>query len=193
MADMEVPSSPEARAGPKYKELTDQQRMKVFHWLSGKSQDWELYHGAIAEVAAEYGVARSTIWRLWQNAMKARVDGLRMSPAVLSKKKARGRKPIYEKDKISQHVRDVPLNNRKTMRGLAAGLGVSLTTVFRWTHDKEPSLKMHGSAIKPTLTEDNKVQRALFALEHRGAHGKYLDMYDRVHVDEHQCAGSLFP
>ena len=53
MADMNTNLAPAGRAGPKYKDLSDAQSLKVLHMLQRRSQNWSLYHGAIAKVAAE--------------------------------------------------------------------------------------------------------------------------------------------
>lgn len=127
---------------------------------------------------------RSTIQRLWARAKKAHADGLSMSPAVRSNKNQRGRHPIYDKDQIREHARLVPLQRRKSYRSLAANLGISHVTVFRYTRGPSGIFKKHTSAIKPALTDDNKLQRVMFALGHVGGNGRYEEMYDRVYVDE---------
>ena len=63
-------------------------------------------------------------------------------------------------------------------------IGVSKTTVQRWIVDS--TIRVHCNSLKPVLTEENKVARLIMALESRDPNdpSKFLDMMDRVHVDE---------
>jgi hypothetical protein len=183
-ADM-VPQTPLAiQAHANRAQLTDEERVKVYHLLQGWSIDWVLKDGAMSHVARLMGVHRSTIKRIWDHAKKAHADGLDVSPAVHSQKHARGRNPLYDRAELNAHMLAIPLRSRKTSRSLAAQLGVSKGMVHHLTKGDQPLVRAHTSSIKPSLTDDNKVQRCIFAMEHKGADGKFVDMFDRVHVDE---------
>jgi hypothetical protein len=125
LADMEPQPLLASGVDPSYKELTDDQSLKVLYMLQGMSQNGLLPHGAQTKIVFFFGVHRSTIQRLRARAKKAHADGLSMSPAVRSNKNQRGRHPIYDKDQIREHARLVPLQQRKSYRSLAANLGIS--------------------------------------------------------------------
>jgi hypothetical protein len=50
--------------------------------------------------------------------------------------------------------------------------------------NQEKRLHPHTSALKPMLTDVNKMARLEFCLNKQGANSLYNSMYDRVHVDE---------
>ena len=56
--------------------------------------------------------------------------------------------------------------------------------VHRWIVDS--TIRVHCNSLKPVLTEENKVARLIMALEARDPQdpSKFLDMMDRIHVDE---------
>ena len=77
-----------------------------------------------------------------------------------------------------------PIMQAMNQRKLAVSLGVSKTTVQHWIVDS--TIRVHSNSLKPVLTEENKVARLIMALESRDPNdpSKFLDMMDRVHVDE---------
>ena len=91
---------------------------------------------------------------------------------------------MYPSEFVCEGIKNIPLRKRRTQRKLAASLGVSKTTVQRWIVDS--TIRVHCNSLKPVLTEENKVARLIMALESRDPNdpSKFLDMMDRVHVDE---------
>ena len=77
-----------------------------------------------------------------------------------------------------------PITQVTDPRKLAVSLGVSKTTVQRWIVDS--TIQVHCNSLKPVLTEENKVARLIMVLEARDPQdpSKFLDMMDRIHVDE---------
>ena len=65
-----------------------------------------------------------------------------------------------------------------------ASLGVSKTTVHRWIVDS--TIRVHSYSLKPVLMEENKVARLIMVLDSHDPQDptKFLDMMDRIHVDE---------
>ena len=78
------------------------------------------------------------------------------------------------------YLRKVPLRNRSTVRLLQGAVGVGYRI-----QDYDPSKRLHPhtSALKPMLTDVNKMARLKFCSNKRGANAMYNAMYDRVHVD----------
>ena len=95
-----------------------------------------------------------------------------------------GRPPIYPSEFVREGIKNIPLRKRRTQRKLAASLGVSKTTVQCWIVDS--TIRVHCNSLKPVLTEENKVARLIMTLESRDPNdpSKFLNMMDRVHVDE---------
>ena len=91
---------------------------------------------------------------------------------------------MYPSEFVREGIKNIPLRKRRTQRKLAASLGVSKTTVQRWIVDS--TIWVHCNSLKPVLTEENKVAWLIMALESRNPNDllKFLDMMDRVHVDE---------
>ena len=79
---------------------------------------------------------------------------------ILNRKQKTGRKKkIIDMDRIKA----VPLRQHRTLRALAAALGdVSSTTIHCRIKDK--SLRFHSSAVKPFLTDANKLERLKFCM-----------------------------
>ena len=63
---------------------------------------------------------------------------------------------------LSSTIAAVPLRRRGTLRSLAAATGISKDTLLRRV--KSGAIKRHSNAIKPFLTEKNKVERLKFCL-----------------------------
>jgi hypothetical protein len=79
-------------------------------------------------------------------------------------------------------------------------MGMAYSTMNKYIHPRlageEPIIKRFISKLKPTLTDKNKEERYLFALDQLNAatlhlvNPKFQDMMDRVHIDEkwfHMC------
>ena len=92
--------------------------------------------------------------------------------------------PMYPSEFVREGIKNIPLCKQQTQRKLAASLGVSKTTVQCWIVDS--TIRVHCNSLKPVLTEENKVARLIMALESCDPNdpSKFLDMMDRVHVDE---------
>ena len=62
--------------------------------------------------------------------------------------------------------------------------GCQKTMVYCWIVDS--TICMHSNSLKPVLTEENKVARLFMALDSQDPQDptKFLDMMDRIHVDE---------
>jgi hypothetical protein len=138
----------------------------------------------LAKVAKIIGVNPSTISILWKRARNCEKFGVDNEAEILSKRGMRGRKPLFDRNAVKEHVKAKPLRERKTTRGLAKALGLAPSTIHRLIHI-EKILKPHSAAVKPALTEENKYARYLFSLEHIDPRtGLYYSMMNTIHVDE---------
>ena len=169
---------------PKKRELSKSARIQMVTMLQTLETDDGMRSGSFAMVAECFGVARSTVYRLWNRVVRTRAHGHIISPEFQSHKKNCGRPPIYPSEFVCEGIKNIPLRKRRTQRKLAASLGVSKTTVQCWIVDS--TIQVHCNSLKPVLTEENKVAQLIMALESRDPNdpSKFLDMMDRVHVDE---------
>ena len=80
-------------------------------------------------------------------------------------------------------IRSMPLNERGSTRSLAGRLGVSHAYVHKLL--KSGLIRRHSNAIKPFLTDQHKLDRLKFALDHIDPFtGVFNDMEEIVHIDE---------
>lgn len=86
-----------------------------------------------------------------------------------------------------EKIRSLSVLERSSYRKMAPKVGVSKTTICRWV--KEDLLRVHTSAVKPHLTDQNKLARLRWCLSQLQPiinEGKvpYHDMRNIVHIDE---------
>ncbi|RLN92982.1 hypothetical protein BBJ28_00012196 [Nothophytophthora sp. Chile5] len=142
------PSGPET-PGPepeaKRKNLTNQERVAIVHFLLANSAGGRLKHGDIKTAATHFGVHRATIRRLWKlHAATSNAEGL--AGNVASRIKGRsGRKPKLQDDELKARIAAVPVERRMTGRSLSSALGVSNSVVVRLIRDGK--LKRHPKKL----------------------------------------------
>ena len=162
-------------------ELSQDDRRAVLQALLQRKNGHDLCRGAIQEVAAQFGVGRNTIGRIWARAKQSVADGSPLMD-VSSRKNRRGRK---KKDYAAELAAfpEIPLRQRATLRSAAHASGIPRTTL--WKKLSEGRIRAHTNSIKPTLTEENKMKRAEFCQAHVNAQTRLFDdMEDVIHVDE---------
>ncbi|XP_042041456.1 uncharacterized protein LOC121786928 [Salvia splendens] len=149
-------------------------------------QDAELEQGQRQglKAANRFKVHRSTVSRLWGIAKQQISDG---EPVIM-----RGRASGYTKKSGKVHFDDEKFKQlsfleRSCYRKLAYKMGVSKTTVGRWA--KSHLIRPHTNAIKPALTEANKISRMRWCLTHiqpalYGGKLLYHAMHNTIHIDE---------
>ena len=179
----------------KRKELTGKERQNVVTRLLWELKDGhrnaKFAPGVLTAVAEEFHVSHHTIRRVWKRAVQnfedPNVRQLRASPL-----KARncGRKKKWNRDEVRDAIKAIPLHRRRTIRALAAALGIPSTTLFMMTKkktdddDEEPVIIPCTSALKPALTPHHKLLRCEYAMEKLNDDLMYDDFYQSVHVDE---------
>ncbi|CAH9069359.1 unnamed protein product [Cuscuta europaea] len=111
--------------------------------------------GIFVILAEEYEVSRRTISGIWDTVKKQVVQG----DAVNVCRKYHGRKRIeFDLSQVSQ----IPLHKRTTIRSLAAATSISKSSVHRLV--QSGNIRRHTNAIKPFLSDANKLQRLKFCL-----------------------------
>ncbi|XP_047965195.1 uncharacterized protein LOC125209651 [Salvia hispanica] len=155
----------------------------VVQFLLKHSQDGVLARGAVMEAAETFSISRKTVYRLWKSAKEHMQRG---EPAIMEGK-IRGYQHVDRLDLDEEKVRYLSILERSSLRKMAVKLNVSKSTVGSWV--KQGKLRPHTNAIKPALTDMNKLARvrwSLSQLQPRIADGKvpYQSMQNIVHIDE---------
>ena len=195
---------------PHYKCLSEEMKRSASFMLLGLVKDKELPRGAIVEISKKFSVHRSTISRLWkktratllnteagghEDSVLATTTDLWSTINPVDDKKTnifatrfheRTLGKVYDRAAVKQQVTTIPLKKRTTYKRLAKELQLSTTTIWRMVRE-ENNLRRHTSSVKPTLTNNNKVQRIEFALtkiDNNSRGPLFIDMMNEVHVDE---------
>ena len=171
---------PTASQGKKSRELSEDEREHMLQLLLLHSEKGVLGRSILREVSSLFHVHPTTGWRLWVSACQYAHNNPNQKVLSLSRKNLTGaRKKFFL---TREDILAIPLHLRKTQRSIAKRLKVSQTTVTRFIRNDE--LRRVRSTLKPTLTLRNKEARVAFVADHFGNDGRYVDMMDRVHVDE---------
>lgn len=164
--------------------LTLQQRISIYHTLLEGSINGKLPKGILQETAARFSVSRLTISRIWHRGRNSIREG--KICADVSSRKLGNSGPKYRERDLSR-MKQIPLRLRKNLRTLAVQLDIPKSTL----HDsmKRGAIKVVSSAIKPYLTEENKLDRLRYCIimintNSQPGNLRYGNMNEYVHVDE---------
>ena len=163
--------------------LTSNMKNLVVQFLLKHSHLGVLRRGTVMEAAGEFSISRKTVYRLWKVAKDQMQQG---EPAIMEGKL----KGYQHADKLNldeDKVRNLSTLQRSSIRTMACNLSVSKTTIHNWI--KQDKLRPHTNAIKPALTELNKLARlkwCLTQLQPSITQGKvhFHGMHNIVHIDE---------
>ncbi|WCJ20989.1 hypothetical protein M5689_003183 [Euphorbia peplus] len=173
--------TPNVHGGTKRKNITKDKKIAIIEELVKESRNGRVPTKVIEEVASIFSVSKRTVYKVW-HAAKFLIHGLRDSSPSVVKKVGRHRKNIN-----FELVKNISLSKRTNIRSLSKALGEPKSTVHR--RIKEGSLRPHSNALKPYLTNENKIARLEFCLSmiDKGTietKPSFIDMYDRIHIDE---------
>jgi hypothetical protein len=193
----------------KGKELRTPERKSAFLMLESMSKDGVPERGAFTVVGELFQTHRRTMSDLWVKVNSKRADALNnhnnndgpLPPLAMMEiyardsNKRRGGKHKFDREELKTKMKEIPLKKRRNLRQASAQLGVPLKTVWKLTKEKQDNgksvFRRHSSALKPTLTVQNKLDRLDYALKQinlatintRGPM-KFLDLEDVAHGDE---------
>ena len=165
------------------KHLNSNIKNNVVQFLLKHSHDGVLARGAVMEAAETFEVSRKTVYRLWKAAKEQMQRG---EPASMEGKiKGYTHADILQLNE--EKVRNLSILERASLRTMAVKLNVSKSTVGVWV--KQGKLRPHTNAIKPALTNMNKLARvrwSLSQLQPQITQGRvqYQSMHNVVHIDE---------
>ncbi|XP_042024289.1 uncharacterized protein LOC121771521 [Salvia splendens] len=164
--------------------LSSQKKNHIVQFLQQLCQVGALPHGSFQEAAKRFKVHRRTMSRLWGIAKQHIEDGKHV---VMMGKASGYTKKTGKLNFAEDKFRQLSFLERSCYRKLACKMEVSKTTVGRWA--KNNLIRPHTNAIKPALTEANKISRMRWCLTHIQPaidEGKllYHAMHNTVHIDE---------
>uniref|UniRef100_A0ACD5XP25 Uncharacterized protein n=1 Tax=Avena sativa TaxID=4498 RepID=A0ACD5XP25_AVESA len=140
-------------------ELTNEQRFGVYFALEViKSRDGGIETTDKDLIACMLNTSVRTVERIWAKAY-GQIERNEEVDVSNQKKGNVGRK---KKDPDLPRVATIPLNKRKTIRGLARSLGVSHSTLH--LRFQLGDLTRHSSRLKPLITPANKLKRLEFCV-----------------------------
>ncbi len=158
-------------------------RLSIAGKLLQSSKNGRILRGTVPAIANEYGISKSTIYRIHKKTVKSLADGkLDLSSA---RRKRCGRKAKNDPIALQQALEDVPFSERTTIRDAARSIGIPLSS-FQYQLTTHDIARRHTNCLKPILTAANKAARYEFAkgLVVDVEDGVIDEMFDVVHVDE---------
>ncbi|KAK1943474.1 hypothetical protein P3T76_004870 [Phytophthora citrophthora] len=189
--------------------MTDTERLNMADFLLQHSQgEARLPRAVISAAADKFQVHRNTVSRIW-NQMKTAMDAGASADVVmkqaLSKKRGNCGRKKKDYSAALEKVKQLPLNQRGSLRALSTAVGVPRTTLFRLLKDdtdsnptdtadcehqettsNEPKTTI-ANAIKPALSDKNKRDRLRFCFSKMQPNGVFDDMYNVVHINTKWC------
>jgi hypothetical protein len=187
--------------------MTDEERLTMADYLLKHSQGEARLPRAVITAAAErFQVHRNTVSRIW-NLMKAALDVGAPTDVVMKQVLSRKRGNCGRKKKdysaALERVKQLPLNQRGSLRALSSAVGVPRTTLFRLLHNEESGGAAAGdghsetsqdvkptlaNSIKPALSDKNKWDRLRFCYNKIQPSGVFDDMFNVVHINTKWCS-----
>jgi hypothetical protein len=212
MEDSSEPSDNEGPAdnGRKYTCLTAQQLQIIFYTIRTTMVNGRPQRGIFTKLASQLGCTRLTIWRQWKRMKKKLAILLNNQPEddhigiiaasshilfATGMSERRKGKFKYCREELKLATLAVEQDKRPTLRHLSAHIKVPLTTLYYILKGRKPPVYENGERIfnrrtiklKPTLTEENKVHRFLFAVSKVRAEQTALDTFASLMDNTTKC------
>jgi len=207
-----MPNDNDGPAKPKYKTLSMADKKAIYYMVLSMSDDGVPARGAYAVVASHFSVTAVTVARQFKNIHATMQnsnndDANNENEAPNNNNKiaddkfetklhlCRKGKYVYDREELKQRVLAIPFSKRRKERHLAAQLGMARSTVHYLLRGQK-IFKRISSAVKPKLTEANKVRRLEHAMSKIDlnttttsarlgpAVPKHMPLFDEAHVDE---------
>jgi len=156
-------------------------RYQICMFLSQRLTNGKLRRFALEETAETFGKKKESVRNLWRKHKNAIANPHKFKLDV-ERKKGQGRKRKIKPSDVRERVKAVPFRLRQTYRSLSAQVGIPRSTLH--TLLQAGVLKKSRSAVKPMLTDANKVKRIAYCESFVESDGCFGDMLDRVDIDE---------
>ncbi|CAI5733293.1 unnamed protein product [Peronospora destructor] len=204
---MEATAVEEKVQGRRKPNMTDDERLLMADFLLKHSHgEARLPRAIIAAAADKFEVHRNTVSRIWY-LMKVALDVGASTDVVLKQVLSRKRGNCGRKKKdysaALERVKQLPLNQRGSLRALSSALGVPRTTLFRLLRNEGTSNSLSATdhqetsserkptianSIKPALSDKNKKERLQFCCSKMQPNGVFDNMFNMVHINTKWCS-----
>ncbi|CEG50039.1 uncharacterized protein PHALS_07769 [Plasmopara halstedii] len=161
--------------------LTYEERRAMLDFLLKRRVEGstKLMRHAVTDAATEFAVDRRTVSRLWKRAVQSLENGDEVCDVASRKVGRRGRRKRDWSAELKR-VKEIPLTQRGSIRALASAVGIPKTTLYELLKDDgNPVL----NAIKPSLTDKNKLERLRYCIDKVRPNGLFDDMHNVVHIN----------
>ena len=149
--------------------------------LSSSSGERKVKRGAFQDAARTFDVAKRTINRIW-NTHKHSITMPEKHNLNVKRRKGGGRKFKVGFVDVRRRVKAIPFSLRKSLRALSSQIDIPRTSLHRYL--KLGVLSKSRSAVKPSLTDTNKVARVEYCKRFVDADGCFEPMLDYLDVNE---------
>ncbi|XP_057519710.1 uncharacterized protein LOC130800270 [Amaranthus tricolor] len=151
--------------------------------LTSANSNGKLQHGFINEIAKKYDLHKRKIGRIWRQIRDQKKNKVPIN--VNNKKTVTNGRPAVPFDE--NKFKSIEKVKKTTLRSLSRAMEVSYSTVCRWK--KNRYFRKHTNAIKPLLTDKNKLDRLIFCLsscilDEQTSNFTFNEMTNVVHIDE---------
>ncbi|CAH0474600.1 unnamed protein product [Peronospora belbahrii] len=163
------------------KNLTYEERRSMLDFLMKRRVEGtsKLIRHAVTDAAMEFSVDRRTVSRLWKRAVQSLENGDHVCDVASRKAGRRGRRKRDWSAEL-ERVKEIPLAQRGSIRALATAVGIPKTTLYELLkEDGRPTI----NAIKPSLTDKNRLERLRYCVEKVRPNGLFHDMHNVVHIN----------
>ncbi len=158
-------------------------RISIAGKLLQSSKNGRILRGTVPAIVHEYGISRSTVYRINRKAVSSLANG--KLDVSCARKKRCGKKAKHDTMALQEALEKVPFSERTTVCDAARSIGLPLSS-FHYQVSVQELAQRHTNCLKPILTAENKAARFEYA---KGFVLDVLDgiidpFYDVVHVDE---------
>ncbi|XP_042027182.1 uncharacterized protein LOC121774357 [Salvia splendens] len=163
--------------------LSSSMKNNAVQFLLKHNHDGVLARGAVMETAETFSISRNTVYRLW----KAAKEQMQRGEPAMMEGKVRGYHHVDILELDQEKDRNLSTLERSSLRKMTVKLNVSKSTLGQWV--KQGKLRPYTNAIKPALTNMNKIARSrwsLSQLQPQITQGRvqFQSMHNVVHIDE---------
>jgi hypothetical protein len=203
---MARPKCGNVRKGWKKKELTLVDRRNIFFTSIQAELTGGIKRGFFKQLSSNLPVSARTCSAHWKELRQKYEENVRPVAATnlttimadlpntffsTSKKVCGQNRRVWEPELMSAAMKEVPRSLRQTLRNTATSIGVPTTSFNRLMKEQQVAVR-HTSALKPILTEENKLARVLFCISRiefprstrHGGNLKYKTCYDEITLDK---------
>ena len=112
-------------------ELAFEERQKIACGLISCSDGGRLMRGSIKKISVTNGCSAKTVSRIWERAREAQDDGITSVLSVVASKKHQSERKKIDRAGALRMLKNVPLNQRATIRACAYRANIPQTSMFR--------------------------------------------------------------